>query len=670
METFPKSFKMLFLWSCLIIGLSVPASATGAGEVSRHRSKRTMTTICVEIRPSSPKDEPYYMCRGANFADGNGQQGCVEVRHQGGEGEPFYMCRGAESTVPGNENRPSPEISPPINPPPTVQHDSVHNFQLLPAFGGGSYAQQAIPEGSIHQDQSARPTPYQEEPHQQPPPQQHQPHAQYGFYGHPMAAHPAASPAQSSGVPELSHPIVGSPPATPTGVSSGPGPAATPPTHDPAAYSRSSSRPKDHEIVGSSRDRFRFEDDFKRDDLNQQYRKPVNQPLPQDQLMWVPLSHTEDPENDPVMRAFYGSLSGAGSPAQKALAAAGNKEELVPQATVPVDPMVGQIASGYSPYNIQYPEVPAPPTLPPPPPTYPQSEVSPPPNPYCSGCSASPPPFQCPTQPDNGVSYSTSCPSFQPVIISMPCYGQRQPAPYFALPRTPAGILRGQPMATPFGLAPAPVGSPLGGGFGMAGQFGNPFGMNPQMGGQGFDMEHQVGGPFGMGMQFGMGLNPFGPFGALNPFNPFNRMLGAPAHNVAAPNGNFFQRVFNFNQGDENTSTTEAAPYPEAQSERSGKLNFSSSTTEPATSEQSDSIVRIAHERVEDEDSAEDMDRDDDQAETTPLPASDADVSDDGAGIQELVSKAAELLKPDKRKRHNTRSSGRIAQKHRYLQQL
>ncbi|XP_017115172.1 protein transport protein SEC31 [Drosophila elegans] len=663
---------LLYLGTWLLIGLSVPAtatataSATGAGEVSsRHRSKRTMTTICVEIRPSSPKDEPYYMCRGANFADGSGQQSCVEVRHQGGEGEPFYMCRGADSTGPGDE------FSTTTNP-----HPAGHNFPFPPAFGGGSYPQQTLPGDPVHQVQpSAGPTTHQEEPQWQPLPQQHQPHAQYGLYGNPMAAHPPASPAQSSGLPQLSQPLVGSPPAATPGATAGPGPTATPPAPDPAAPPRSSNRPMEFSIVGNSRHRFGLEDEvqawpdagFRRDALDQQHR----QTDPRDQLMWVPLSHTENPENDPVMKAFYSSLSGSGSPTQ-------DNQEQISQASVPVvEPMMGQMASGYSPHNTQYPEAPAPPTLPPPPPTYSyQSEVSPPPNPYCSGCSAPAQPVgQCPTQPDNGVSYSTSCPSFQPVIISMPCYGQRpQPTPYFALPRASPGmgILRSPPMATPFGLDTGPVAGPFGGGgFGMAGQLGSPFGMAPQMGAPGYDMQHQVGGPFGMGMQLGMGLNPFGPFGALNPFNPFNRILAAPAPNVPASNGNLFQRVFNFDQGAEGTSTTEAAPRTEAHSGRTSKLNFSSSTT-PSSSDQPDANANVSEARdsSEDEDSAEDIDKDEEPAVTTPLPEADADVSADAPEIQALVSKAAELLKPDKRKRHNPRSSGRVPQKHRYLQQL
>ncbi|KAH8342731.1 hypothetical protein KR084_001822 [Drosophila pseudotakahashii] len=664
----PQILKLLFLWTCLTIELLFAPGATGVGQVGSpvsgellHRSKRTMTTICVEIRPSSPQDEPYYMCRGANFGGENGQKSCVEVRNQGDQEEPFYMCRGAVSTEPGVENRPTPEHSLPISPQHASPHDSVHHFPLFPAFEGGSFLQQAVSEDSIHQAHPASPPSYQEKPHRQPLPQQHQPHSQYGFYGGPMAAPSPTPPAQSYGLPELLQPTVDSPPAAAPGVSAGPGPTATSPSHDPAAPARSSNRPKENGLVGSSQHRLGFEDDvlavrdlgIKRGEVDLQYRRPVNPPRLQDQLKWVPLSHTQEPENDPVMKAFYSSLSEY--PTQEAMPHG-------KQATVPMESM-GQLAPAYSPFDRQYPDSLAPPTLPPPP-TQSQAEVSASPNLYYS---APAPSFQCPTQLDNGVSFSTSCPSFQPVIISMPCYGQRQPTPYFALPRTPQGMVRGQPLSTPFGLDPTPMAGPFGGGFGMGGQLGSPLAMTPQIGTHGYDLEHQVGGPFGMGMQFGMGLNPFGPFGALNPFNPFNRILGAPAPNV--PTSNIFQRVFNFNQGDETTSTTETAPYTEAHTEGSGKLNFSSSTPASSRAEQSDPFVGEAQESSEDEDSAEDIDRDD-QALTTPLPASEEEDSSDAQEISVIVSKAAELLKPDKRKRHNPRSSGRIPQKHRYLQQL
>ncbi|EDV57928.2 AT-rich interactive domain-containing protein 1A [Drosophila erecta] len=659
MDMQAQALKLIFLGTCLAIGLSVMPGASAAGhEVSPasgdvlHRSKRTMTTICVEIRPSSPQDEPYYMCRGANFGGDSSQQSCVEVRNQGGQGEPFYMCRGADSPVPGAENQPSMEHMPLLNPQPAVHHDAGHNFPVFPAFEGGSYPhpQQAVTEDPtrIHQVQPAGPTPYQEQPHHRPVPQQHQPHAQYGFYGGPMAAPPTAPPAQSAGVPEFHHPTVGSPPAAPPGVPAGPGPASTAPSYDPAAFARSPSRPKENEVAGSGRHRFAFDDDvlavpdvaFRREELQQQYRRPVSQQRPQDQLMWVPLSQTQDPENDPVMKAFYSSLGDERHSAQEA--PVGNQDE----------PMVGQMGPGYSPY----PEAPAPPTLPPPPPTYSQANESPASNPYCNGCSATAPPIQCPTPLDNGMSYSTNCPSFQPVIISMPCYAQRPPTPYFGLPRAPAPL--------------APAGG-FGGGFGLGAQLGSAFGMSPQMGGQGYDMEHQVGGPFGMGMQLGMGMSPFGPFGALNPFNPFNRILGAPAPNPPAQNGQFFQRVFKFNQDAATVSTTEAAPSTEAQSERGGKLNFSSSTPATPSSEQPDPIVGEDLASEEDEDSAEAIDKEDEPAVTTPLPASEADDSADASGVPAIVSKATDLLKPtDKRKRHRQRSSGRSPQKHRYLQQL
>ncbi|XP_017079452.2 LOW QUALITY PROTEIN: basic proline-rich protein [Drosophila eugracilis] len=674
MDSQTQALKLLFLWTSLATGILVPTGAIRdvpvgsqvSGELL-HRSKRTMTTICVEIRPSGPQDEPYYMCRGANFGGENPQQSCVEVRNQGGQGEPFYMCRGAESAGLGlgPEGVPSVEQSRPVNDHSVVQHDSVNNFPWYPALEGGSYPQQSVTGDPVHQAQPTGPSTYQKF-QREPLPQQHQAQAQYGFNGSPIAAPAPALPAQSYGLPELSHPIIGSPPTASPGASAGPGPATTPASFDPASPARSSNRPSENGIAENSRHQFRFPEDvlsvpdvgFKWDEPNQRYLRPGgvgNQARPQDEFMRVPLSHSQEPENDPVMKAFYSSLADTGYATHEASAPAGNKE-------VPGEPRVGKMTPGYSSYSSQYPEAPAPPSLPPPPPMYSHPEASPSPNPYYTGCSAPPPPFPCSAPQDNGVSYSSSCPSFQPVIIAMPCYGPRQPTPSFGLPRAPFGTMSRQPMATPFGLDPAPVAGPFGGAFGM----GRPFGMTPQMGAQGYDMENQVGGPFGMGMQLGMGLNPFGPFGALNPFNPFNRILGASPTNAPTPNDNFFQRVFKLD--DETTSSPETAPNSESHSEKPGKLNFSSSTPTPSSSEQPDSDVGDAQGSPEHEDSVEDIDKEDDQAVTTTTPASEVEASGDGHGIQVLVSKASELLMPDKRKRHNSRSKS--PQKHRYLQQL
>jgi len=75
-------------------------------------------------------------------------------------------------------------------------------------------------------------------------------------------------------------------------------------------------------------------------------------------------------------------------------------------------------------------------------PAYSQAELSAAPNQNCSGHSASVTPFYCLTHPETGVSLRASCPSFHPVITTMPWYEQRRPTSYIALPRTPPEIVR------------------------------------------------------------------------------------------------------------------------------------------------------------------------------------------------------------------------------------
>ncbi|XP_020810750.1 protein transport protein SEC31 [Drosophila serrata] len=684
METHPQARRMQLIWICLSIWLAAGATVSGKPENAvsqepRHRSKRTMTTICVEIRPSGPQDEPYYMCRGANFAAESGQQGCVEVKNQGGGQEPVYMCQGMEpgKSLPGDGSHHAPK-----NDQPVTQPGSVHTFPSFPAFGGGSTQQHPqFPENSFHQFPTppaspSPPSPYQEQSsYPQPLPQQSQPPAfgTSGFHGPPLAAHTSAPAAHSYGLPSVPYPTLGSPSAFPQGAPNGPSPAATAPSYDPTADQGQANRPsKEYGIVGSSRHRFGFDDDvlgvpdvgFRSEELNQQYRRPVNQP--QDQMMWVPITHPSEPENDPVMRAFYSSLTGAGSQSQEATVPADIQRESV----------LGQAPPNYTPYNSQSPGLAPPPTAP---------YETPNSTPNCNGCLAPSSPVQCQTPADNRMSYSTSCPSFQPVIIAMPCYGQQQPTPYYSVPRNAPGILQRPPptLAPPFGLSPAPVAGPFGGAFGNGGQMGgSPFGMS-----QGYGMDQQVGGPFGMGMQLGMGLNPFGPFGTLNPFNPFNRILGAPAQAQPAPNGNFFQRVFNFNPNEYAFPTTEAAPAVETSTtERSGKLNFASSTptsptppisstpssiSTPSNTEKSPSDILgdALEEEVGEDDSLEPEDLDADLLATTAPEVLDKKQQAEVTAGQ-LVSKATDLLKPEKRKRQHSRSSRRASQKHRYLQQL
>ncbi|XP_016960598.3 uncharacterized protein LOC108031560 [Drosophila biarmipes] len=656
MGNHPQTGKLLFL-SCLATALLVPLGTLAVGHKDIplsvglvHRSKRTMTTICVEITPSSSQDEPYYMCRDPNFGGENVQQNCVEVRNQGAQGEPFYMCREVESTTLGARKRSHPGFSTPLNFHDGIKHDSGHNFPFFPAFDGWSTTNK--------HDHPARSTTYQDKPHHHPLSQQQQPHAHYRFYGTHLVAPSSAPSVTSYGFPKFSQPIVDSPPTNSPGSLPGPGAAATTPSHDTEEPVQISNVRNKERIVGHNQRRFNFENDilavtdevFQRDKLNQELGRPRKQAYPEDQLMRVSLSDTEKPENDPVMKAFYSSLAGA-----EVVAQAGNKP-----AYVPIEP-TGEMASRYSPYEIQYLGASASPSLSPPPSTYSEAELSNAPNQYCSGHSTSVPTFHCLTQPDKRVSLRSSCPSFQPVIITMPCYGQRQPAPYIDLPRTQPEIARSQSMVIPFGVDQGPIISPFELGFGSGSQFGSPFGMKPQIGAQEYDMEHQVGAPFGMGMRFGMGWNPFGPFGTLNPFNHFNRILGGPTASVLAPK--HIQRVFNINHDDKVRLTTETAPHSEAPTAISVKLHFSSSTPTPFTPEHPNPILGTHHDSFEDEDLHEDY-----KAETTPLPVLEA--NDSTPEIPGIVSKAADLLKPKQRKRHNSRSIGRISQKQRYLQQL
>ncbi|KAH8319030.1 hypothetical protein KR067_004991 [Drosophila pandora] len=609
MENHSQTRILMWLWICLVIRLSV-GSAQG-----------TMTTICVEIRPSGPQEEPYYMCRGANFGGENGQQSCVEVRNQGEQGEPLYMCRGVEYFGPGGESRPLPENFP----------GEPHTFPSFPAFGGGKFQQPLAKEEvppthpPTYQDQSLQPQPSFE---------QQQPAAQYGFPGNPMAAPAFSPPAQPYGLPAVPHPPLGGPTAVPPGVPVGPGPAATASPHDPAASARAAKLLRDH-IVGSSRHQPGLNEDVlgmpnighDKEELNQQYRRPVEQ-----QMVWVPLTHSQDPQNDPVMKAFYKSLA--------------------------EEPVVSQAGPGYAPPQEPYQQNPAPPTLPPAPPAYVQPEV---PSNYCSECSASTPAVQCPANPENGMSYIPACPSFQPVIIAMPCYGSHQPGNYLPVARPGPPVLRAQ-VGSPFGVHP-----PFGGAFGLGGQVGSPFGGNPQMG------DHHVGGPFGMGLGLNPILNPFGPFGNLNPFNPFNRVLGSPGSATPPPHPNLFQNVFQPFEGVESTTTSDSSSSMDSPTERSGKLNFSAST--PASPSTTQSVtVGAAHESTDDQDSDED-DEDEDGGDqvTTAIPAFEDDASASDADSKEmtakqLVNKASDLLKPEKRKRHNSRSNS--PQKRKYLQQL
>ncbi|KAH8298128.1 hypothetical protein KR018_007101, partial [Drosophila ironensis] len=631
-----EAHSLLLIWICLVIGSSAQASP-GAGSLG-------LTTICVEIRPSSPQEEPYYMCRGANFEAENRHQSCVAVKSQGENGEPVYVCRGVEYQSPAGDRRPVQDLFPDTNH--KQQIPAVPTFPSFPAFGGGSFAQQ---QQSQYQAIDAPPhpqsTPYQEQPYQphQPTPEQQQPATRFGFYGNHMAATPASPAAQPYGVPAVFQPPLVGPQAAPSGAAVGPGSTAPTPSHDPAANQGAANTFRQSELVGSSRHRPGLDEEIlsmpnvehSREELNQQYRRPVEQRTnPQEQMMWVPLAQTQDPHEDPVMRAFYKSLAVA-EPTS-------NREEQLPRyIAAPTNPIVGQYQQG-----------PPPPPFPPSPQAYVQQELT---NPtHCSECSASAPNVQCPTSPiGDGMKYI--CPTFQPVIIAMPCYSPQQP-------------VRAQ-------IAAAPVPNPYVQSFGMGGQVGS-----PQMLGQAFGRDPQVSAPFGLPMGVGPIINPFGPFGNLNPFNPFNRILGSPptAAPRPMPNPNFFERVFNFNGGTtEGSLTTDSLVAAEVTTARSGKLNFSATTPVPTTpmAETPNVAEPAPHDGGDDgADSAEDEGEDEEEVEgkSTPSPSTfEADESGDekdSKTAKQLVNKATELLASEKRKRHNSRSS--IPQKRKYLQQL
>ncbi|EDW28244.1 GL19097 [Drosophila persimilis] len=858
-----------------------------------HRSKRTLTTICVEIKPSGPLEEPYYMCKGENFGTEN-KQSCVEFKPGGAQGELYYMCKGNDFAsgndqgIPANQPSqfgfPSQKQAPPAVAPGYQQQAApiAHTFPSFPAFGGGLFPNQQQyeeprretptttyqeqrpnqqgPENPQQQPYNAQqklpnpqqPPQYPQEqpykPQQQPqnapqqqlqypeytPQQPHQPHQQFGYSGGTMAPTPAASPAQSYGLPAVPRPNPGSPPALQYGAPAGPGPTATTTAYHPAAAQKSAAAAKptqgqqqsipsyetpvvgsrhqpglDGDVVGMPRVGFQPEE------FRQQYRGSMGEPpmqqqeLAEPQMVWLPPSPVAEQLDDPVMRSFYKSLApqptvraegvtvGAapptvGAPPPPLRPPHLSKTQPVP----PLEPLVGQ---SYQPSYGQYPESQAPPTLPPPPPAYsrpevPASTLEPSPigyNSYCNGCNVPSIPRQCPAE--TGVSYSTICPSFQPVIIAMPCYEQ-QPTHYLAVPNivpnggripstygnempggSPYGSSFGmhqqvgspyganqqvgspfganQQVGSPFGIATqigrpfgpnqqvgspfgqnqqvgspfganqqvgspfgtnqqvgspfgtnqqmgSPFGNPpqVGSPFGNAPQSGSPFGMAPQMGNNpGFNMNMgaQVGSPFvpngpQVGAGFGMGLSPFGPFGSLNPFNPFNRILGAAAPTTPQPQKNGFQRIFKFDSSSTTTEAPSLGSTVQQSTEKSGKLNFSSSTPTAAPSSASSEPslgASLAGPAEEDEHEEDDEGEDEDHMGTTTASTSEADTSV-GASLEviplgkltakDLMNKAEESLKTDdenplkneKRKRHNSRANKGINQKRKYLQQL
>ncbi|XP_034668601.1 trithorax group protein osa [Drosophila subobscura] len=630
--------------------VAVTFPVTPKKELPHHRSKRTLTTICVEIKPSGPLEEPYYMCKGENFGDEN-KQSCVEFKPGGAHGELYYMCKGNDFAAgTGQPEQPAPYGFPhpkqaPAAAAPTYQPQAApiaHTFPSFPVFGGGLFP------GQQQHEEPRRETPtttYQEQrpqqeefqkPQQQPqnapqqqlqyaerPPQQsfnaqqqpHNPPQQFGHPGGSVATPAAASAAQSYGLPAVLRPNPGSPSALQYGGNAGAGPTATPTAYNSAAAPKSAAATKATQAQGQqyktppvvgSRHQPGLDADvlgvprvgFQPEEFRQQYRGGMAEPpmqqrqqqqqqqqdLPEPQMVWLPPAPVGDPHDDPVMRSFYSSLApqqiegvaagptiGAaptvGAAVGPTLGAAAQRTPLrTMRPAEPNEPLVGQ---SYQPFYGQAAEPQTPPTLPPPPPAYTRPELPPSNlesapaayNSYCNGCNSPFVPRQCPG--DTGVSYSTVCPSFQPVIIAMPCYEQ-QPTHYLALPNrvasscgnempgpSPYGSSYGvnQQVASPYGMAQQmgsayganqQVGSP----FGAQQQVGSPFGAN-QQGGSPFGANQQIGSPFRTNQQSGspfgsnqQGGSPFGaqqqvgsPFGAnqqvANQFGA-NQLVGSP----------------------------------------------------------------------------------------------------------------------------------------------
>ncbi|KAH8377014.1 hypothetical protein KR093_002731, partial [Drosophila rubida] len=569
-----------------------------------QRHKRTLTTICVEIQPNGPQNEPYFMCKGADFAN-----------------DPLPAP--VPAAVPQPYQPPAPEPTPAAVAPQSVVEQPGYSygqpltpFPSFPSFAAGFFHTPPSYEAAPATPPSPSPTP------SSPPPSA----------GAAAAAFPPAPAAQPYGLPAVPYPAAGGPAATARGAAAVAGPATAPAPHAAAAPPKHKSSHAAASI-GDARHRLELDDSvlgvpnvgFQHNELRAQYRQPfvgAEPPLafrPLTQPAAVPHPHYDDP----IMRTFYASL--------------GHQEPLLGQAA-PNEPLVAQVApapaavSAPASYQAAAPELPK------------SSDGN-----ACNSCNR---PCAAPVD--------AACPSYQPVIIAMPCYGQQQPTHYLAVPgQAPArsqepmlGSAFGgawpqaaAPFATPFHMPAQQLGAP----FGMpAPQVGAPFGMPaphgafsmpaPQVGASFGVQAPQVGAPFGLPPV----LNPFGPFGSLNPFNPFNRILGAAAPTTPQPRQRFFGAPDESSSAA--TSTTTTAGPQLAQS----TARYSTSPTRTSTPTADASVGASREADAEQAAAVEDDEETTDAVaqNATELPSAGDTTQDDASEDDADQSKSAEAKAP------------------------
>ncbi|KAH8415055.1 hypothetical protein KR215_001405 [Drosophila sulfurigaster] len=607
----PQHFKLLLLLLCPL------AFGQGHHLEPLHRNKRTLTTICVEIQPSGPQNEPYFMCKGADFAN-DPVPAAVPAAVAPPVPQPVPQAyqqpvpQSASQTYHQPASHQSPASAAQLSDQPIYNYGQpLTPFPSFPSFGAGFFHHPQGYESAPATSPSPTPSP--------PAPPAESPGAvAYGAGPAAAVAFPPAPTAPSYGLPAVPYPVAGGPAAAARGAAPVSGPAATPTAYAAPGAKKSppATQHKSSASIGDSRHRVELDDSvlgmpnvgFKQEELHSQYRQPVGtlEPpkafMPLGQPAAVPHPHYDDP----IMRTFYASL--------------GHEEPQLGQAAIPNEPLVAQVAPANAPYQEA--------------PKYPTSSVAPADGNACNSCNR---PCSAPA--------ADNCPSYQHVIIAMPCYGQQQPTHYLAVP--------GQPPAAAPSLAPH--------GFAMQAPQGGPHGFamsSPQVGAAFGMPSPQVGAPFGMAPV----LNPFGPFGNLNPFNPFNRILGAAAPTTPQP------RLHLFGAPEEGTTvatSTTTGPQP-SQSTAKYSSNPTASPTKMST-ESADVSVGASREAEHEQKEADEDD--DETTDATESPSADDTTHDDADDteqnksveakpptVNELVTKGEDKLKVDKRKRHNSRS--------------